>query len=162
MTFLKSNNSSIFNVHAQKPSTVSSQDGTASYQDLYYSDITYTCDSSATKVVYEYTANFVRIGTKGLASAKLLKYNTNSSSWEDFSDSTEIPFGLAESHGYPRNSYTFKFVVDSWTGSKQLKMQWRHWAGSLKAHHSEYVILTNNTTDSNYLVKPFLIVYSVK
>jgi len=162
MTYVISNNSNIYNVQAQKASSISSQTGTTSYQDLDTSDITYTCDSSASKVVYEYTVNFVRTSTFGVGSAKLLEYNTTTNSWEDFSNSTYASFGLATSSGYSRNNYTFKFVLDSWTGDKQLKMQWKMATGGLKAHHSDYVILINNISNSSYLIKPFLVVYSIK
>tara|TARA_Y100000022_G_C13197803_1_gene351218 strand:+ start:70 stop:558 length:489 start_codon:yes stop_codon:yes gene_type:complete len=162
MTYVINNNSNTYNVQAQKASSVSSQTGSSSYQDLHTSDITYTCDSSATKVVYEYTANFVRTSSFGVGSAKLLKYNTTTNAWEDFSDSTYTSFGLATSSGYSRNNYTFKFVLDSWTGDKQLKMQWKMATGGLKAHHSEYIITTSGSQNSNYIIKPFLIVYSIK
>ena len=162
MTYVLNNNSNIFNVQAQKASSIAAQTGSTSYQDLDTSDITYNCDSSASKVVYEYTANFVRTSSYGVGSAKLLKYNTTSNAWEDFSDSTYASFGLDTSSGYSRNNYTFKFVLDSWTGNKQLKMQWKMATGGLKAHHAEYIMLTNGITDNTYLIKPFLIVYSIK
>ena len=165
MTFLVSNNSNFFNVQAQKASSVSQQIGGSSWLDLNTSDITYTCDPSASKVVYEYTANFVRNQDKGIGSAKLVAYNTTTSTWEDFpSSSNVVDFGLGRSSGYPRNNYTFKFVIDAWTGSKQLKMQWKGGitGGSLKAHHSERIYTTSGTQNSNYIIKPFLIVYSIK
>lgn len=166
MTFLVNNNSNIFNVQAQKASSISAQIGSSSsWQDLDTSNITYTCDSSASKVVYEYTANFVRTSSNGIGSAKLLAYNTTSSAWEDFpSNSNVIDFGLGRSSGYPRNNYTFKFVLDSWTGSKQLKMQWKGGitGGNLKAHHSERIYTTSGAQNTNYIIKPFLIVYSIK
>ena len=162
MTYVVNNNSNIFNVQAQKASSITSQNGSSSYQDLNTSNITYTCDSSASKVIYEYTANFVRTSSYGVGSAKLLKYNTTSNSWEDFSNSTYASFGLATAAGYSRNNYTFKFVLDSWTGSKQLKMQWKLATGGLKAYHSEYIYTTSGVGNSNYIIKPFLIVYSVK
>jgi len=161
MTYVTNYNSNIYNVQAQKASSISSQDGTSSYQDLDTSDITYTCDSSASKVVYEYTANFVRTSSYGVGSAKLLKYNTATNAWEDFSSSTYVSFGLATSSGYSRNNYTFKFVLDSWAGEKQLKMQWKMVVGGLKAHHSEY-IFTLSAGNNSYIIKPFLMVYSIK
>ena len=76
MTYVINNNSNIYNVQAQKASSISYQTGNSSYQDLDTSDITYNCDGLASKVIYEYTANFVRSGNSGVLLAKLMQYNT--------------------------------------------------------------------------------------
>jgi len=57
MTYVINNNSNIYNVQAQKASSAITQNGSSSYQDLDTSDITYNCDSLASKVIYEYTAS---------------------------------------------------------------------------------------------------------
>tara|TARA_S200000501_G_C20784140_1_gene726377 strand:- start:503 stop:1024 length:522 start_codon:yes stop_codon:yes gene_type:complete len=162
MSYLINNNSNIFNVQAQKASSISSQTGSSSYQDLTSSDITYSCDSTVSKVVYEYTANFVRGGGYGVGLAKLLQYNTSTSAWEDVSASHYVSFGLGSNGGYPRDNTTFKFVLDSWSGNKQLKMQWKVITGGMSAHHAEYVTTLGGTNDTSYIIKPFLIVYSIK
>lgn len=163
MTYVINNNSNIYNVQAQKASSISYQTGNSSYQDLDTSDITYNCDGLASKVIYEYTANFVRSGNSGVLLAKLMQYNTTSSAWEIVSDSHYITYGFSGGTSYPRNNYTFKYVLDGWSGSKQLKMQWKVIAGGLLAHHTEAIInFSNDALNASYIAKPFLIVHSIK
>ncbi len=163
MTYVINNNSNIYNVQAQKASSISTQTGSSSYQDLDTSDITYNCDGSASKVIYEYTANFVRSGSSGVLLAKLMQYNTSTSAWEIVSDSHYITYGFSENSSYPRNNYTFKYVMDGWSGSKQLKMEWKVISGGFIAHWSEQILnFSNDALDTSYNIKPFLVVHSIK
>ena len=161
MSYLIKNKSNVSNVQAQKASSISTQSGTSNYQDLDTSDITYNCNSSAVKVVYEYTANFVRASNSGVGQAKLVQYNTGTSSWEDVSSSHYVSWGFSAFNSYPRCNNTFKFVIDSWSGNKQLKLQWKLASGSLIAHASDGIFDLSNTLDASYLIKPFLVIYSI-
>ena len=163
MTYVINNNSNIYNVQAQKASSISTQTGSGTYQDLDTSDITYECDSSSSKVIYEYTANFVRSGSAGVLLAKLMQYNTSTSAWEIVSNSHYITYGFSSGTSYPRNNYTFKYVLDGWTGSKQLKMQWKVIAGGFYAHWSEQVVnMSDDSLNTSYNINPFLVVSSIK
>lgn len=161
MSYLIKNKSNVSNVQAQKASSISTQSGTSSYQDLDSSDITYNCDSAAVKVVYEYTANFVYSGSSGVGQAKLVQYNTGTSAWEDVSSSHYVSWGFSTAGCNPRCNNTFKFVIDAWSGNKQLKLQWKVVSGGLTAHASNGIFDLSNTLDSSYLIKPFLIIYSI-
>ncbi len=164
MTYVINNNSNIYNVQAQKASSISFQTGSGTYQDLDTSDITYNCDGLASKVIYEYTANFVRSGSAGgVLLAKLMQYNTSTSAWEIVSDSHYTTQGFSGNSSSPRNNYTFKYVLDSWSGNKQLKMQWKVLSGGMLAHHTESIVnLSDDSINNSYVTKPFLIIHSIK
>ncbi len=164
MSYIPYEDSSIFNVQAQKASSISTQSASNSFADLTSSDITYNCDSNVSKVIYEYTTSFSRSTSYayGVVEFKLVQYNTSTSSWEDTSASNYISYGFGSNTSYPRNNKTFTFTIDPWVGSKQLKLQWKLISGALNAHHTEAIVNLNGTIDTSYITKPFLIVYSIK
>ena len=164
MSYLPYEDSSIFNVQAQKAASISTQSAGNSFADLTSSDITYNCDSNVSKVIYEYTTSFSRTTSQsyGVVEFKLVQYNTGTSSWEDTSSSNYISYGFGSSSSYPRNNKTFTFTIDPWLGSKQLKLQWKLTSGALNAHHTEQIAQLDGTINTSYITKPFLIVYAIK
>ena len=164
MSYLTYEDSNIFNVQAQKASSISTQSAVNSFADLTSSDITYNCDSNVSKVIYEYTTSFSRttLQTYGVVEFKLVQFNTSTSSWEDNNSSNYISYGFGSTSSFPRNNKTFTFTIDPWEGSKQLKLQWKLISGTLNAHHTEQIVELDGTMNTSYITKPFLIVYSIK
>ena len=166
MSYTPYEDSSIFNIQAQKASSISTQAASSTFVDLTASDITYNCDSNSSKVIYEYTTSFSRntTNTQGVVELKLVQYNTSTSLWEDVNSSQYITYGFGTALGYPRNNKTFTFAIDSWLGNKQIKLQWKKISGALDAHRVEQIFYLSNTSEIvyNYITKPFLVVYSVR
>ena len=164
MSYFPFEDSNVFNVQASKVSSISTQSASGSFADLTGSDITYNCNSNPEKVIYEYTSSFVRTTSQsyGVAEFKLVQYNTSTSSWEDVDSSQYITYGFGSLSSYPRNNKTLKFAIDSWEGSKQLKLQWKLISGAMYAHFTERIFDLNNVENTNYLTKPFVTIYSVR
>ena len=164
MSYFPFEDSNIFNVQASKASSINTQGATSTFADLTNSSITYNCNSSPAKVVYEYTTSFVRTTTNtyGVAEFKLVQYNTTSSAWEDVDSSQYITYGFAGGTSYPRNNKTLTFTIPPWEGNKQLKVQWKIITGSMNAHATERILELNGTENNSYLTKPFLTIYSVR
>lgn len=149
----------IFNVKTNISNSPSVQNSSSSWLDLEASDITYNCYDSPSFVVYEYTTCLFYDTTYGTFDFKLVQYNSSTSAWEDVDDSQQFSWGL-NSGGYPCEFKTFTFILNSWSGNKQLKAQWKSISGSSKAQYS-YTINTSGSVVM-HSPKPFLIIKSIK
>ena len=80
--------------------------------------VTYTPNSSSSKVIYDYTfiVNYGASTNSDIAFAKLQEYN--GSAWVDVSNCIKS-FGTTSQIGEIVN---IKFIVDSWSGPKQLRL----------------------------------------
>ena len=148
-----------FNVQTNIENSPSSQSSTGSWQDLAASDITYNCYNNPTFVIYEYTTSIFYNSINGTFEFKLVQYNSSTSAWEDVDSSQQFSWGL-NSGGYPSEFKTFTFILNGWSGNKQLKAQWKSINGSSKAQYTYTFSTAGNS--SYYSPKPFLIIKSIK
>ena len=153
-------NDNVFNVQCIKTSSPSSQNSTSSWQDLEGSDITYNCTGNPGKVIYEYNFCYKYSSVFFIGDFKLVEYNTGTSSWDEVSNSAFLNDGTANNGSYPAGYKSFSFCLDSWSGNKQLKLQWKNNTGSAQAHRM-FIYQTNGTYSGSYVRDCHLIIYSI-
>jgi len=154
-------NDNVFNVQCIKTSSPSSQNSTSGWQDLEGSDITYNCTGNPSKVIYEYNFCYKYLSTYFIGDFKLIQYNTTSNAWEDVNNSSFINDGMKGSSSYPSGYKSFSFTLDSWSGNKQLKLQWKNNIGSVTGHRIK-IYQTGGTVVSSYTRACHLIMYSIE
>jgi len=159
MTY-KLKNDNVFNVQCIKTSSPSSQNSSSSWQDLEGSDITYNCIGNPAKVIYEYNFCYKYINSYFIGDFRLVEYNTGTSSWEEVSNSAFLNDGTSGSASYPSGYKSFSFCLDSWSGNKQLKLQWKNNIGSAQAHRM-FIYQINGTFVNSYSRDCHLIMYSI-
>ena len=150
----------IFNVKVNMSNSPTTQNSSTSWLDLEASDITYDCSGSPSVVIYEYTVCLWYSQSQGTFDFKLVQYNSSTSSWEDVDASQQFSWGTNSSSSYPSEFKTFTFILEPWSGSKQLKTQWKAISGSGKAHYTYAISLSGN--GSYYSPRPFLEIKSIK
>ena len=138
------------------------QTATTTYTDMNGSLITYTPASSASKVVYKHVFHCSHISSGNFCGHfKLLVYD--GSSW---ADSTKNRFTAGSATATDNNfQVTAVFVLDNWSGEKQLKMQFRRFSTG-NDMYLNYPDAPNagssNDHSDNQIFYPQVFCYSVK
>tara|TARA_B100000427_G_scaffold222212_1_gene185931 strand:- start:219 stop:698 length:480 start_codon:yes stop_codon:yes gene_type:complete len=122
------------------------------------SEITYTPDISASKVVYEIMFYSEIINNNGFISLELQHYVSNT--WSEINARFNKNMGLAGGSQNMRYCNTYRYVLPTWTGARQLRI-------AMASHDDNRVIkfhkLTNwdGSTATDQFCNTNLLVYSI-
>ena len=136
MTYLIDN--SFYNSKVQRYSTSSRQDLTTTFADALGSEISYIPHSLSQKVIYSYTTSWTYKDITSKINFRALEYDSGQSTW------VVIPgaYMTIKSLKSGSDQVCLKFLLDVWSGSKQLKIECKESSSSLEGYlHSNI----NNT-----------------
>ena len=122
------------------------------------SEITYTPDTSASKVVYEIMFYSEIINDNGFISLELQHYVSNT--WSEINAKFNKNMGIGGSSQKMRYCNTYRYVLPTWTGSRQLRIAMgSHATGRQIDFHQ----LTNwdGATATDQFCNTNLLVYSI-
>lgn len=122
--------------------TTAKQDLTTSFAVVDGSTITYTPDAKhGTKVMYEYNTSWAYKDTSSKIIFRLVEYNSGTSAWDEISGSyvtiKSLKSGTAQ--------INYKYILQKWTGSKQLRLECKDSTASLEGYlhtdHTQTVLI---------------------
>jgi len=119
-----------YNKKIQRHTTTERQDLTTSFDTALGSEITYVPFSTAGSVLYEYITSWTYKDTTSKISFRLLEYNTGTSSWDVISGAYMTIKTLKSGS----NQLCVKFLLNGWSGSKQLKVECKEDSNSLEGY----------------------------
>ena len=147
--YIQRNKNVVKNTVFQQSSS-SEQTVSSSVVDISGTEVTYTPESGASKVVYEYNIQY--FNNPDSANNTYIELNMNSGSGYSSLGSgyrlNEV-YQNVEGQGH----YEGKFVIDSWTGSRSLKM-------TIRAY-DDLRRVTLHKDESGNLFDPIINIYSV-
>ena len=116
--------------------TTVKQDLTTSFAVVDGSAITYTPDSKyGTEVMYEYNTTWAYKDTSSKIIFRLVEYNTGTSAWDEISGS----YVTIKSTKSGTSQINYKYVLQKWTGSKQLRLECKDSTTSLEGYlHTDH------------------------
>lgn len=135
----------------------------ASIEDFPGTEITYTPESSASKVIYECNLQIAwDPDAAGSFSCSRLQYSTDGgSSWTDI-DGTKLMCG-SHKHPYPLDyafhNYLWVFIIPAWTGERKIRLAGRAYSSSLEFTLGRSYNASNSEGVGSC---PHTIIYSVK
>lgn len=142
-------------------SSQASSDTANAMLTLTGSEVTYTPSSDSTKVIYEISFYAEKINGITFQGAYLQRYDTGSSSWVEINERYRRNFGNSGTSGQAyRYYFHWRFVLPTWTGSRQLRI-------ILGSNASNRNILMNQMTEwdgssaSSKFCNTNLLVYSI-
>lgn len=136
------------------PTAIQGQD--TSYTDLTGSSVNYTPATNSSYVVYEYLTTVQGDGTNTNV-LPLFKLIYDGSEVANTNHGFYIA-GTSTSQGI--GYYTMKFVLSSWSGSKNIKLQYRAF-GTGERHQLHQSNYSGNGTGTDVFTKIYQITYSV-
>tara|TARA_Y100000992_G_C21243091_1_gene481770 strand:- start:807 stop:1262 length:456 start_codon:yes stop_codon:yes gene_type:complete len=122
--------SGFYSKKVQRYNTTERQDLTTTFSEALGSSITYHHFYMAEKVLYEYITSWTFKDTASKINFRLLEYNTGTSSWDVISGAYMTIKTLKSGS----NQICVKFLLNGWTGSKQLKVECKEDSNSLEGY----------------------------
>ena len=112
------------------------QDLTTSFDVVDGSTIAYTPDEKhGTEVMYEYNTIWSYKDTSSKIIFRLVEYNTGTSAWDEISGS----YVTIKSTKSGTSQINYKYILQKWTGSKQLRLECKDSTTSLEGYlHTDY------------------------
>ncbi len=122
--------------------TTVKQDLTTSFDVVDGSAITYTPDAKhGTEVMYEYNTVWAYKDTSSKIIFRLVEYNTGTSAWDVISGS----YVTIKSTKSGTAQINYKYILQKWTGSKQLRLECKDSTSSLEGYlhtdHSQTILI---------------------
>ena len=116
--------------------TTASQDLTTSFAVVDGSTITYTPDEKfGTEVMYEYNTLWAYKDNSTKIIFRLVEYNTGTSAWDEISGS----YITIKSTKRGAGQINYKYILQKWTGSKQLRLECKDSTTSLEGYlHTDH------------------------
>jgi len=121
--------------------TTERQDLTDSFADVVGSSITYTPETYANNVLYEYVTTWVYKDSTSKLNFKLLEYNTGTSSW----DTVPGSYLTIKSTKSGSGQVNFRYIFNSVSSQKQMKLQCKEESSSTEGY-----LHTNEDNDRFY------------
>ena len=157
-------NTSILN-HKYKITTNSSNQVTSSTANSYLSingsDISFTPDSNSNYVIYEIGFYAQVINNKSQQHIKFEYSLDGGSSWSEFNVDLSKNFGPNITSDYYRNHIYLKYVVPSWTGTRQLRISSAAASANSETQFHQITEWDGSGSISNRFCNTSLLVYSV-
>ena len=117
MTYI--NDKTFFKKTISVSNTTARQDLTDSFVDVVGSSITYTPETYANNILYEYVTTWVYKDSTSKLNFKLLEYNTETSSWDTVAGS----YLTIKSKKSGSGQINFRYIFNDVSSQKQLKLQ---------------------------------------
>ena len=116
--------------------TTTKQDLTTSFDVVDGSTITYTPDEKhGSEVMYEYNTVWSYKDTSSKIMFRLVEYNTNTLGWDEISGS----YVTIKSTKSGTSQINYKYILQKWTGSKQLRLECKDSTTSLEGYlHTDH------------------------
>ena len=130
MTYINVNNKNFFNKKILVNSTTERQDLTSSFADAVGSLVTYTPETYANNILYEYVTTWVYKDSTSKLNFKLLEYNTGTSSWETVAGS----YLTIKSKKSGSGQVNFRYIFNNVNSQKQLKLQCKEESNSTEGY----------------------------
>jgi len=116
--------------------TTASQDLTTTFDVVDGSAITYTPhENHGTEVMYEYNTTWAYKDTSSKIIFRLVEYNSGTSTWDEISGS----YVTIKSTKSGTAQINYKYILQKWTGSKQLRLECKDSTTSLEGYlHTDH------------------------
>ena len=148
MTYI--NDKTFFKKTISVSSTTERQDLTNSFADVVGSSITYTPESYANNILYEYVSTWVYKDTTSKLNFKLLEYNTGTSSWDTVAGS----YLTIKSKRSGSGQINFRYILNNVSSQKQLKLQCKEESSSTEGY-------LHSNEDNNRFYDPYVTCSSI-
>ena len=148
MTYI--NDKTFFKKTISVSNTTERQDLTNSFADVVGSSITYTPESYANNILYEYVSTWVYKDTTSKLNFKLLEYNTSTSSWDTVAGS----FLTIKSKKSGSGQINYRYIFNNVSLQKQLKLQCKEESNSTEGY-------LHSNEDNNRFYDPYVMCSSI-
>ena len=148
MTYI--NDKTFFKKTISVSNTTARQDLTNSFADVVGSSITYTPESYANNILYEYVSTWVYKDTTSKLNFKLLEYNTNTSSWDTIAGS----YLTIKSKRSGSGQINYRYIFNNVSSQKQLKLQCKEESSSTEGY-------LHSNEDNNRFYDPYVMCSSI-
>ena len=148
MTYI--NDKTFFKKTISVSNTTARQDLTNSFADVVGSSITYTPESYANNILYEYVSTWVYKDTTSKLNFKLLEYNTSTSSWDTVAGS----FLTIKSKKSGSGQINYRYIFNNVSLQKQLKLQCKEESNSTEGY-------LHSNEDNNRFYDPYVMCSSI-